>query len=71
MYEWHGFGGGMMWIFWLLIIAALVFGVLLMTQRGSTFGRDDKSAIDMLNKRYARGEIDSDEYERINNDIKK
>ena len=23
MFEWHGYGGGMMWIFWILIILNL------------------------------------------------
>ena len=27
MFEWHGYGGGMMWIFWILIILAFVWFV--------------------------------------------
>jgi putative membrane protein len=51
----------MMLVFWGLIIVALVLGVRwLLTQ-----GREPRSdsALDILRQRYARGEIDKDQFE--------
>ena len=56
------FGGLMTVVFWGLIIGLIVLAV-----RGYS-GRPDaateQSALDILKKRYARGEIDEEEYER-------
>lgn len=51
-------GWGMMAIF---VIAVIVVMVLLV--RGSGDGGSNSSALDILNERYARGEIDSTEYQ--------
>ena len=70
-----GWGGGMGWpwpllmfVFWIIVIGAVVYFV-----RSAITGRDrgslDASALDILKKRYARGEISKDEYEKIKKDI--
>lgn len=58
-----GFGGGLfMLIFWAVLIVGLVLVVRwAMDQSRSTGG--SKSALDILRERYARGEIQKDEYE--------
>lgn len=70
MYEWHGYGGGMMWIFWILIIVVLVWFVAIATRRGGTSTGNDKTALEILKERYARGEIDRDEFEQKQKDLK-
>jgi len=56
------FGGGFMLIFWIIIIVALVMLVkYFMT--GNT-GSQSEGPLDILKKRYARGEIDKEEFER-------
>lgn len=70
MFEWHGYGGGMMWIFWILIIIALVWLVAIATRRGGVFTGSEKSALEILKERYARGEIDRDEFEQKQKDLK-
>jgi cytochrome c biogenesis protein CcmG/thiol:disulfide interchange protein DsbE len=69
MYEWHGYGGGMMWIFWILIIIALVWFVAFATRRGSIAPGNEKSALDILRERYAKGEIDREEFEQKQKDL--
>jgi len=59
----HGLWGGlMMLLFW-----GLVIGLVVLAVRGFS-GRSDaprgNSALDVLKERYARGEIDEEEYER-------
>lgn len=61
-----GMGGGM--IFWtLVVVAAVVVLVLFVARNGGTAQRPkdlSDSPEEILKKRYARGEIDRDEYER-------
>lgn len=71
---WHGyyFGGGW-WmlglgvVFWGSIIALIVWSVR--RGRASSVNSDnsamDKRPIDYLKERYAKGEIDRDEYDRV------
>ena len=67
------FGGLMMVLFWGAVIALAVFLV-----RGLTRGRGEKgdgvsqprpTALDLLQERYARGEIDREEYEQRRHDL--
>jgi putative membrane protein len=69
MFEWHGYGGGMMWIFWILIIIALVWFVTFATRRESASPGNEKSAQDILKERYARGEIEREEFEQKRKDL--
>ena len=68
---WGGMGIGML-LFWGLLIAALV--VLARCFRGSGScekGGREKSALDILKERYARGEIGSEEFEQKKRDLTK
>ncbi len=53
----HGFG----FLFWILVI---FFLFLLLSKKD-----DDPSAIDILNKRFAKGEMDREEYQRMKEEI--
>ncbi len=68
-WEWgFGFGHGLVgMVFWLIIfavIAAVFFGLF-----GSGTRRGRQSPREILKERYARGEIDQEEYERKLKDI--
>lgn len=71
MYEWHGYGGGMMWIFWILLIVLVLWVIKVNTGEGRN--RDssvqNKSALDILDERYAKGEIERDEFEQKRRDL--
>ena len=71
MYDGHmfGFGGGFMWIFWILLIVAIVWGIKAAWGSGNKPSEKRKSAIDVLNERYARGEIDQQEFEKKRKDL--
>ena len=57
-------------IFWILVIAGIVFLVVWVGQRAVGAGsRAEESAIEILKKRYARGEISKAEYEEKKRDI--
>lgn len=56
------FGGLMMVLFWALIIGLIVLAVRRFS--GQSVSGAGQSAMEVLKERYARGEIDEDEYER-------
>ena len=66
----YGWGSGMgigMLLFWGLLIAAVV--VMLRGSRDSGNHESGKSALDILQQRYARGEIGREEYEQKKRDL--
>ena len=69
MFGWHNYGGGFMWIFWILIIAALLWFVVTATRNRESNSTRNKSALEILQERYARGEIDRDEFEQKKMDL--
>lgn len=76
-YGWNGgMGPGWMWggpgiwmmvgmLFWVLLIVGVVLLAIWAVLRFATgrTGKVEESALDILNKRYARGEIGREEYE--------
>lgn len=66
------FGGGLMWIFWIILLAIL-FVILKEFFRSSPGNptKPDENPLDILKNRYARGEIDEEEYERRRIELEK
>jgi len=62
------FGGVFMWLVWLLLIAGVVWMVLALL-RGSRSVTHEKSAMGLMNARYAKGEIDRNEFEQQRKDL--
>lgn len=53
-----GFGGGFMWIFWLLLIGFVVWALFGFGSRSEPA----RSPREVLDRRFAKGEIDESEY---------
>jgi putative membrane protein len=68
-YEWMGWGGAM-GIVWLLVLAVLVV-VLLGWLRSGRAGDEAPSAREILDRRYARGEISREEYQQRLEDLQR
>ena len=62
MHDW-GFGMGFGWIVPLLFVFALFYFI-----NGNT--KEQESALDILDKKYANGEIDEEEYKRKKEQLK-
>ncbi len=79
MYEWHwemhpmwwwGWGIGMMammFLFWVLFIVGLIVGIRWLI--GKSREQKTDSALEILRQRYARGEINKDEFESKRKDL--
>lgn len=71
-----GYGMGWFWpvlmtVFWIALIAGIVFLIrwLVVSTRTREHGGFGESAIEILKKRYARGEITKGEFESMKKDI--
>jgi len=68
----HGsgmFGGGLAMILMWLVPILLVVGLLVFLTKRPGFGPNKKTTLDILEARYARGEIGKDEFEQMKRDI--
>lgn len=65
------FMGGMWfgWIFWIIIIGAVVYLIVRFNNQNNRFTQHSESALDILKKRYAKGEISKEEFEEKKKDI--
>ena len=66
MFDGHGFGfgGGFMWLFWILLIVVVVWALKATVFSSGKAEGTDKSPLEILKDRFARGEIDEEEFER-------
>ena len=63
-----GIGGGLMWIIWALLVAAVVWLLFVISGQNTTEDSDDTSR-KILDERYARGEIDEETYRRMKREL--
>jgi len=64
-----GFGWVFMVLFWVLVILGIVYLIQLIAKGSKK--EETETALDILKKRYARGEITKEEFEKIKDDLTK
>lgn len=70
-YGWGmGFGWLFMIIFWVLVILGVVYIIKLVGERTRKEERGE-TVLDILKKRYAKGEITKEEFEKMKDDLMK
>ncbi len=65
----YGYGGGFMW---LIILVLSGIGIYFLIRISKSKGSDSsliETPLDILNRRYANGEINKEEFDRMKNDL--
>lgn len=72
MYHNNDWGMHMMWIFWLPILILIIVFIVRIIGNNDAFRRlkEKESPLDILKKRYANGEISTEEFEERRNKLK-
>lgn len=66
-----GLGGGFMWLFWVLLIIAIVWVLVTISGSRKEPSERQKTALEILKERYAKGEIDQQEFSQKRKDLDK
>ncbi|MFP4015366.1 MAG: SHOCT domain-containing protein [Chitinispirillaceae bacterium] len=64
-----GWGGGLMMILWIVVIALIIFFLVRYLREYAPGKGGQETALDVLKKRYARGEISKEEFEEKKRDL--
>jgi putative membrane protein len=65
-----GFGMGWWWIIGIVVLIAIIWPLAQRFNRNNSAGQSPgKSALDILKERYAKGEIDKQEFEERKKDL--
>ncbi|MEJ2695871.1 MAG: SHOCT domain-containing protein [Candidatus Sulfobium sp.] len=70
----YGWGMGFGWIMAIAVWVLVILGIIMLIKSVAGSGTHDggeESALDILRKRYARGEINEEEFRKIKDDITK
>ena len=69
MHYGFGYGGMFMWIIFLIAIGLLIYFIVQTKKTKGQMPTQNESHLDILKKRYAKGEITKEEYERMKKDL--
>jgi len=69
MHNYGIWGGIMMFVFWIAIIVGVVFLIKWIISQNQTNERKDENPLDILKRRYAKGEITKEEFEEVKRDL--
>jgi putative membrane protein len=62
-----GYGGMFMWILFLILLGVVIYFIIQNTKSKNVDGQSGETPIDILKKRYAKGEITKEDFDRMKN----
>ena len=65
----YGFGGMFMWILFVIIIGVVAYFVIQSVRSKTPGTTPQETPLDILKKRYAKGEINKEDYDRMKHDL--
>jgi putative membrane protein len=65
----YGYGGGFMWIIVLVLVGVVIYFLFQVSKSKGFDGSIIETPLDILKKRYAKGEIDKEEFDRKKKDL--
>lgn len=71
MHDFNFFGGGWMMFFWWFIIIVLVILIIRAVMNSGQNKQHKETPMEILKRRYAKGEIDEEEFQRRKQELQK
>jgi putative membrane protein len=65
----YGYGGGLMWLIVLVLLGVVIYFLLKASKSKGSDGSIIETPLDILKKRYAKGEIDKEEFDLKKKDL--
>jgi putative membrane protein len=65
----YGYGGMFMWILFLILLGVVIYFIIQNTRSKNLEGQSRETPIDILKKRYAKGEITKEDFDRMKNEL--
>ena len=65
----YGYGGGFTWLILLVLVGVVIYFLLQASKSKGPDGSVMETPLDILKKRYAKGEIDKEEFDRKKKDL--
>ena len=65
----YGYGGIFMWLIVLVLVGVVIYYLLQISRSKDSDGSIIETPLDILKKRYAKGEIDKEEFDRKKKDL--
>ena len=65
----YGYGGGFMWLIVLVLVGIVIYFLFQVSKSKGSDGSIIETPLDILKKRYAKGEIDKEEFDRKKKDL--
>jgi putative membrane protein len=69
MHSGFGFGGMFMWILLVIVIGVVAYFIIQNIRAKTTGGATQETPLDILKKRYAKGEISKEDFDRMKRDL--
>lgn len=64
-----GYGGMFMWLIFLIVLGVAIYFIIQASKSKEISGPAQETPLDIIKKRYAKGEITKEEFDRLKNDL--
>jgi len=64
-----GYGGMFMWLIFLIVLGVAIYFIIQASKSKDVAGQVQDTPLDILKKRYAKGEITKEEFDRMKKDL--
>jgi len=65
----YGYGGGFMWLLFIVVVGALIYLVIQNANMKRGAGSSQETPLDILKKRYAKGELTKEDFDRMKKEL--